>query len=98
MDSLPSQEELDKLDETGKIDQKKIQEEYKKRDQLIHLAFFQSPPGKEWLEKCKEQWLVNIGCLKFGESHDPYDIGWLEGRNDVIRKIIKTIAKVNKGD
>ena len=90
--------ELDSNSENAKIEQEKIQEEYIKRDRLIHQAFEQSLAGKEWLAMVKENFLIKRNVFEFGESHDPYDIGWMAGQQAFIRNIIKTIEKVNKGE
>ena len=75
-----------------------LNEEYRKRDHLIHKVFAQNPDGKELLEHWIEKSLLRIPVVVKGAEHDPFDIGIVQGTHDFIRNILLTCEKVEKGD
>lgn len=74
----------------------KDQEEKGKHiDYLIHKVFYQSEEGQELLEIWKDS-LIFSPVVVEGEGIDR--AGIREGMNRMIRNIILTINRVNKGD
>ena len=95
---LPSDEDLDKLDTESRIAQEKLQEEYKERDRIIHRVFEQNENGKKLLNQWVKAKLIDDTSVDVGVVLSERDIGMIIGVQNFIRKIVRTIEKVNKGE
>jgi hypothetical protein len=74
--------------------QQKLEAEYNKRDYLIHRVFAQNEEGQELLKYWMDSCIIKKPVLIKGESHDPYDIGIMQGIQDFVRGIYLTCKKV----
>lgn len=93
-DAIISGLELDP-DEIKK-QQAKLQEEYNKRDYLIHKVFSQTEDGQELLKNWVDTCLIRTPSFQKGDDN-PYDIGMMEGIKTFVRNILLTCEKV-EGD
>jgi hypothetical protein len=72
-------------------------ERNRRKDVLIHKLFRQNPDGVELLELWMKWSLLLRPIVRWGETHDPYDIGIEQGRQEFIRNIFLTCEAKDKG-
>ena len=73
------------------------EERNKRKDVLIHKLFRQNPDGRELLDMWIKYGMTLHPVVRWGESHDPYDIGIEAGRQEFIRNIYLTCEAKDKG-
>jgi hypothetical protein len=69
----------------------------RRKDVLIHKLFRQNPEGVELLEMWMKWALMLRPVVRYGESHDQFDIGIESGRQEFIRNIFLTCEAIDKG-
>jgi hypothetical protein len=65
-------------------------------EKLVHRVFDRTDSGKLLLKEMRE-YLIRYPVIRVGESHDPYEIGIEQGRQNIMRGFIETCDKINSG-